>query len=94
VFFFAVSDGTGGQGRQLNSVRIPTGRSISIDAAILASEGRDAKSLEIPVSPDWTARVYLQHDHEYLYFAFENVARGTSGSSRRFSLILGIKDQR
>jgi hypothetical protein len=65
-----------GPARQTNLLRIPAGQPITIDGTISGSEWKDAATAEIFVSSDWTARVHLKHDAQYLYFAFEKLAVG------------------
>jgi hypothetical protein len=86
--------GTRGLGGQEYLIRIPAGRPITIHGTISDAEWNDATSVEIRVSPEWTARVNLKHDRENLYFALEGSRTEKNPFSPKFCWILKIENRR
>ncbi len=57
-------------------IKIPRGPAPNIDGVLSSSEWSDAASVTIQVEPTWEVKVFLKHDAENLYLAFQGVEHG------------------
>jgi len=60
----------------LGITKIPKGSAPSIDGVLSLGEWSDAAQVSILVEPTWEVKVFLKHDAENLYLAFQGVEHG------------------
>ena len=61
------------QGFSQNSIYIPKTTITPLIDGVLGEEWKDAESVSIPISTNWSVTVSCKYDDAYLYVAFENL---------------------